>query len=75
MTVAATAEPPCGVSVTERVVRVAAFIAREKVATGETLRTTLAAPLPGLVRMTCGGPFDSRSGHYRDNIVVTATPV
>ena len=25
-----------------------------------------------LVLVTCGGPFDARSGHYRDNIVVTA---
>ena len=30
---------------------------------------------PKLVLVTCGGPFDARSGHYRDNIVVTATPV
>jgi hypothetical protein len=30
---------------------------------------------PKLVLVTCGGPFDSRSGHYRDNIVVTAAPV
>jgi LPXTG-site transpeptidase (sortase) family protein len=29
---------------------------------------------PKLVLVTCGGPFDSRSGHYRDNIIVTATP-
>lgn len=28
-----------------------------------------------LVVVTCGGPFDSRSGHYRDNVIVTATPV
>jgi hypothetical protein len=27
-----------------------------------------------LVLVTCGGPFDARSGHYKDNIVVTATP-
>ncbi|MGE4425212.1 MAG: class F sortase [Solirubrobacteraceae bacterium] len=27
-----------------------------------------------LVLVTCGGPFDRRSGHYRDNVVVTATP-
>jgi hypothetical protein len=25
--------------------------------------------------ITCGGPFDHDSGHYRDNIVVTAVPV
>ena len=30
---------------------------------------------PKLVVVTCGGPFDARSGHYRDNIVVTAVPV
>jgi len=28
-----------------------------------------------LVLVTCGGPFDTRAGHYRDNIVVSATPV
>jgi len=28
-----------------------------------------------LVLVTCGGPFDSSSRHYRDNIVVTAVPV
>jgi LPXTG-site transpeptidase (sortase) family protein len=28
-----------------------------------------------LVLVTCGGPFDARSGHYRDNVIVTATPV
>ena len=27
-----------------------------------------------LVLVTCGGPFDSATGHYRDNIVVTALP-
>jgi hypothetical protein len=27
-----------------------------------------------LVLVTCGGPFDARLGHYRDNIVVTALP-
>ncbi len=27
-----------------------------------------------LVLVTCGGPFDAASGHYRDNIVVTAVP-
>jgi hypothetical protein len=29
---------------------------------------------PRLVLVTCGGPFDARSGHYRDNVVVTAVP-
>ncbi|HZT16938.1 MAG TPA: sortase [Gaiellaceae bacterium] len=28
-----------------------------------------------LVLVTCGGPFDPETGHYRDNIVVTALPV
>ncbi|MGX6600821.1 class F sortase [Micromonosporaceae bacterium Da 78-11] len=27
-----------------------------------------------LTLITCGGPFDAKTGHYRDNIVVTATP-
>ena len=29
---------------------------------------------PKLVLVTCGGPFDAKAGHYRDNIVVTACP-
>ncbi|WP_027342164.1 class F sortase [Hamadaea tsunoensis] len=29
---------------------------------------------PRLALITCGGPFDSSTGHYRDNIVVLATP-
>jgi LPXTG-site transpeptidase (sortase) family protein len=29
---------------------------------------------PKLVLVTCGGPFDARTGHYRDNVVVTAVP-
>ena len=28
-----------------------------------------------LVLVTCGGQFDARRGHYRDNIVVTAVPL
>jgi hypothetical protein len=29
-----------------------------------------------LTRLTwCGGPFDKRTGHYRDNVVVTASLV
>ncbi len=28
-----------------------------------------------LVLVTCGGPFDAREGHYRDNVIVTATPL
>lgn len=27
-----------------------------------------------LTLITCGGPFDSRTRHYRDNVVVTALP-
>ncbi len=30
---------------------------------------------PKLVLVTCGGPFDKKSGHYRDNVVVTAVPL
>ncbi|MET0415191.1 MAG: class F sortase, partial [Actinoplanes sp.] len=42
-----------------------------------------AIPLPkyfardGTVRLTlitCGGPFDDETGHYRDNVVITAVP-
>jgi LPXTG-site transpeptidase (sortase) family protein len=29
---------------------------------------------PYLVLITCGGPFDQRSHHYRDNVVVYALP-
>lgn len=28
-----------------------------------------------LVLVTCGGPFDAASGHYLDNVVVTAVPL
>jgi hypothetical protein len=28
-----------------------------------------------LTLITCGGPFDARTRHYRDNVVVTAAPV
>ncbi|WP_067501267.1 class F sortase [Actinoplanes sp. TFC3] len=28
-----------------------------------------------LTLITCGGPFDQRTRHYRDNVVVTATPM
>jgi hypothetical protein len=28
-----------------------------------------------LVLVTCGGPFDAATGHYRDDVVVTAVPV
>jgi hypothetical protein len=30
---------------------------------------------PRLVLVTCGGPFDTRIRHYRDNVVLTAVPV
>ena len=49
-----------------------------------SVRTYLKRLLPGniyaslgrarLVLVTCGGPFIEASGHYRDNIVVTAVP-
>lgn len=29
---------------------------------------------PALVLITCGGPFDSTTGHYRDNLVAIARP-
>jgi hypothetical protein len=32
----------------------------------------------GLLRLrliTCDGPFDAKTRHYRDNVVVTASPV
>jgi hypothetical protein len=29
---------------------------------------------PRLTLITCGGPFDARTGHYRDNVVITAKP-
>ena len=28
-----------------------------------------------LTLITCGGPFDRKTRHYRDNVVVTATPI
>jgi hypothetical protein len=30
---------------------------------------------PGLVMVTCGGAFDSRSRHYADNIIIVAEPL
>ena len=30
---------------------------------------------PRLVLVTCGGTFDRSTGHYRDNLIVTAEPV
>lgn len=30
---------------------------------------------PTLVLVTCGGEFDASTGHYRDNVVLVATPV
>ena len=32
------------------------------------------AGAPHLTLITCGGPFDPSTGHYRDNVVVTAVP-
>jgi len=30
---------------------------------------------PKLSLVTCGGAFNSKTGHYLDNVIVTATPV
>ncbi len=30
---------------------------------------------PTLTLITCGGPFDSATRHYRDNVVVAAAPI
>ena len=32
------------------------------------------AGAPRLTLVTCGGEFDSSTGHYVDNIILTATP-
>ncbi len=45
-------------------------MAKKSLPTGIYTRTGAAR----LVLVTCGGPFDARAGHYRDNIVVTAVP-
>jgi hypothetical protein len=37
-------------------------------------RYFIATGPPRLTLITCGGPFDSSTGHYRDNVVVTAVP-
>ena len=55
MTVAATGDPPSGRTVAVAVVRVPAFIGREKVADGDTSVATLTALLAGVVRLTVGG--------------------
>ena len=49
-----------------------------------TMRRTRKAKLPEsifsrtgrrrLVLVTCGGPFNTATGHYRDNVIVTAFP-
>ena len=45
-----------------------------------TLKTALPRALfkttgtPTLAIVTCGGPFDASTGHYRDNVIVWATP-
>jgi Sortase domain len=45
-----------------------------------TLKTELPSSLwvttgaPKLALVTCGGPFDSATGHYLDNVIVWATP-
>jgi Sortase domain len=50
-----------------------------------SVKTTAKAQLPTdvfslqgrarLVLVTCGGPFNEATGHYRDNVIVTAVPV
>ena len=39
-----------------------------------TARVYGPTPGPELHLITCGGSFDRRIGHYRDNVVVTAIP-
>jgi hypothetical protein len=45
-----------------------------------TLKTQLPPSLwvstgtPKLALVTCGGPFDSATGHYLDNVIVWAAP-
>ena len=42
---------------------------------GPFLVTSRAAPVrPGWVLITCAGPFDATTGHYREKLVVDATP-
>ena len=64
------------------VVRPDGTVARFTVSAREIYRKT-AIPLdryfardgaPRLTLITCGGPFDRETGHYRDNVVITATP-
>jgi hypothetical protein len=45
----------------------------DKATLPSTLFATTGPPLLALV--TCGGPFDSATGHYEDNIIVWAAPV
>jgi hypothetical protein len=64
------------------VVRPDGSVARFTVSAREIYRKT-AIPLdkyfardgaPRLTLITCGGPFDRATGHYRDNVVITAAP-
>lgn len=56
--------------------RVFRVVARERYRkTAIPLRKYFAREGPvRLTLITCGGPFDSRTRHYRDNVVVTAVP-
>jgi hypothetical protein len=57
--------------------RVFAVVARERYAKRNIPLAKYFAR-DGAVRLTlitCGGPFNRATGHYRDNVVVTATPV
>jgi hypothetical protein len=59
-----------GGSFTYRVASVRSYL-KSKLPTSVFRRTGPAR----LVLVTCGGPFDAATGHYRDDVVVTAVPV
>ena len=74
---AAMRSSPAGVSMIYLDRRAFTVVARERYAkTNIPLEKYFARD--GAVRLTlitCGGRFDSKTGHYQDNVVVTATPV
>lgn len=49
-------------------------VAQPQKAPGSLAGYFVAGGPPRLVLITCGGTFDDSTGHYRDNVVVTATP-
>jgi hypothetical protein len=57
----------------ERVYRVRSVRTMPKAKLPASVYSKRAAPR--LVIVTCGGPFDTAKGHYRDNVILTATPV